>query len=142
MDKQSSSSKKIQWKWVAITFVLYLIFYLLPIAVALELLKENIAAVIVGVWLFGGIIIVAAVAAFFSKGITIIEPAIAGALMVTLLIVISLLYMIYTHPGTRFSITQGMPFTIGIICIVFVLSLAGAWIGERAQKLLGSKNSG
>jgi hypothetical protein len=141
MDEQSSSSKKIQWKWVAITFVLYVIFYLLPLFVIVPLLKGAIVTMIIGAWITGGIIIVAAAAAYLSKGITIIEPAIAGALMVILLFFIMSLYMVYTQPGVRFDITHGIPETVGTIIIVFALSLLGAWLGERAQKLWKSKSS-
>jgi hypothetical protein len=141
MGEQSSSSKRIQWKWVAITFVLYVLFYLFPLFVIVPLLKGAIVTMIVGAWVTGGIIIVAAVAAYLSEGVTIVEPAIAGALMVILLFFTMSLYMVYTHPGVRFDITHGMPFTVGTISIVFALSLLGAWLGERAQKLWKSKSS-
>jgi hypothetical protein len=131
MDDQSIKAKKFQWKWVGITFVLYLMFYLLPMFAATALLNNNLATIFDGVWLFGGISIVAAVAAYFSKGITIIEPAIAGACMVIVLFIVLFVW----SPVARVEIghiTLGM---LGVIAIVFVLSVLGAWLGEQLQKL-------
>lgn len=143
MGEQSASSKKIQWKWVSITFVLYVLFYMLPLFVIEPLLKgaPTAATVFVGMWIFGGIIIVAAVAAYFSKDVTIIEPAIAGALMEILYFFAKSLYRVYTEPGVQFDIKQGLPFTVVTILIAFALSLVGAWFGERAQKLWKLKSS-
>jgi len=131
MDDQPSSSKKIQWKWIAISFSLYLIFYLLPLAFAPAMLFA-------GVWIFCGIIIVASVATYLSKGLVIVEPAIASALLFILLFIIIEIFF----PGNTIIIfNRGLFFTVGTICIVFVLSLVGAWIGARAHKLWKSKSS-
>jgi hypothetical protein len=137
MENQSAKPNKFQWKWVAITFVLYFVFYLLPMFVASALLNNKLGAIINGAWFFGGIAIVAAVAAYFSKGITIIEPAIASALMV---IVLSILFFVW-NPVARVEIGRVSLRMVGVIGIVFSLSLTGAWLGERIQKLLNSKSS-
>jgi hypothetical protein len=134
MDEQSSSSNKLQWKWVAITFVFYLVFYLLPLASVAYLTRGTTSAVsdyFIGAWLFGGVILVAAVAAYVSTGITIFEPAIAGATMVILWVIIFSLFV----PYAKFNISRDALPALGIICLVFFLSLVGAWLGERAQKL-------
>lgn len=134
MDEQSSSSNKLQWNWVAITFVLYLVFYLLPIAVAAYLTRgtaSSIGTLFIGAWMFGGLIIVAAVAAYISTGITIFEPAIASATMIILWVVIFSLFI----PYARFDVMRDALPALGIISVVFILSLVGAWLGERAQKL-------
>ena len=137
MVDQSSDSNKIQWKWIAITFFLYLIFYLLPIAAVAYLTRDtgsNIGHLFIGAWLFGGLILVAAVAAYVSTGITIFEPAIASATMIILWIIIFSLLV----PYARFDIRRDALPALGIICVVFVLSLVGAWLGELAQKLWGT----
>jgi len=134
MDEQSPGSNKLQWKWIAITFVLYLVFYLLPIAAAAYFTRgssSSIGDVFIGTWMFGGLIIVAGVAAYVSTGITIFEPAIAGATMVILWTIIFSLFV----PYARFNVSRDALPALGIICLVFVLSLVGAWLGERAQKL-------
>ena len=134
MDEQSSSSNKLQWKWVAITFVFYLVFYLLPLATIAYLTRgttSGIGTYFIGAWMFGGLIIVAAVAAYVSTGITIFEPAIAGATMVILWVIIFSLFV----PYARFDVSRDALPALGIISLVFILSLVGAWLGERAQKL-------
>jgi hypothetical protein len=134
MNDHSSSANKLQWKWVVITFVLYLVFYLLPI-VAVAYLTRNTASSIgnlfIGTWMFGGLIIVAGVAAYISTGITIFEPAIASGSMVILWVIIFSLFV----PYARFDVTRDALTALGIICVVFILSLVGAWLGERAQKI-------
>ncbi len=138
MDEQTSNSTKLQWKWVAITFVLYLFFYLLPIAAAAYLTRGTVSSIgtlFIGTWMFGGLIVVAAVAAYVSTGITLFEPAIASATMVILWIIIFSLFV----PYARFDVMRDALPALGIICVVFVLSLVGAWLGERAQKLWRTK---
>jgi hypothetical protein len=136
MENQSAKPNKFQWKWVAITFVLYFVFYLLPMFVVSALLN-NKHAIINGAWFFGGIAIVAAVAAYFSKCITIIEPAIASALMVIVLFIVFFVW----NPVARVEIGRISLRMLGVIGIVFILSLIGAWLGERIQKFLNSKSS-
>ena len=134
MDEQSSGSSKLQWRWVAITFVLYLVLYLLPIAAVAYLTRgttSSIGALFIGTWMFGGLIVVAGVAAYISTGITIFEPAIASATMIILWVIIFSLFV----PYARFDISRDAFPALGIICVVFALSLVGAWLGERAQKL-------
>jgi hypothetical protein len=134
MDEQSSSSNKLQWKWVAVTFVLYLVFYLLPIVAVAYLTRNTTSSIgnlFIGTWMFGGLIIVAGVAAYVSTGITVFEPAIASATMVIMWVIIFSLFV----PYARFDVTRDALTALGIICVVFFLSLVGAWLGERAQKL-------
>jgi hypothetical protein len=138
MDEQSPTPKKLQWKWVVITFLFYLVFYLLPIAAAAYFTRGNASGVgqfFIGAWMFGGLIIVAAAAAYLSTGITIFEPAIASVTMIILWIAIFSLFI----PYGRFDIRRDTLPTLGIISVVFILSLVGAWIGERAQKLWRTK---
>jgi len=42
-------------------------------------------------------------------------------------------------PYARFDLTRDAFTALGIIVVVFVLSLVGAWLGERAQKLWKAK---
>ena len=134
MDEQSTSSNKLQWKWVAITFALYLVFYLLPIAAVAYLTRgtvSSIGSLFIGAWMFGGLILVAAVAAYISTGITLFEPAIASGTMVVLWVIIFSLFV----PYARFDVMRDALPALAIVCLVFILSLLGAWLGERAQKL-------
>jgi len=105
MDEQSPESNKLQWKWIAITFVMYLVFYLLPLAAVAYLTRGTESAVgnyFIGTWMFGGLIIVAAVAAYVSTGITIFEPAIASGTMIVLWVMMFSLFV----PYARFDIMR------------------------------------
>ncbi len=130
-------SGKLQWKWVGITFVFYLLFYLLPLVLAIEFLPN--ALIIPGVWIFGGIIIVAAVAGYVSEGVTIWEPAIAAGGLTILLLGYT---AIFVFPmAFRGAFLRGILFVILPSLIVFILSLTGAWMGERAQRVWKSKEA-
>lgn len=140
MNEQPSRPHKLAWKWVAITFVLYLVFYLLPILVAATFLVHavpGIGEIIIGAWTFAGIIIVAAVAGYLSEGVTIVEPALANILTIVVWIFIFVLFV----PGGRIDIKTEAITTSVILGVVFMLSLLGAWFGERAQKLWKERKS-
>ena len=130
MPESSTLSKKLQWKWIGISMVMYAVFYLLPVIVL-----ANAAGVVAFVWLFAGVIIVAALAGFLSKDVTIVEPAIAGVGLVVLFGVGSMLFI------PRQINIGGMALGTLILSVgVFLLSLLGSWFGERAQKLWKSKS--
>ncbi len=126
---------KLQWKWVGITFVFYLLFYLVPLVIAVELFPEHL--LIPGIWSFGGIMVVAGIAGYLSEGITIYEPAIAGAaLTVILLGYIAFIVFPMAFRGAFFRMSV---FILFPAISVFVLSVTGAWLGERAQQLWKTK---
>jgi uncharacterized membrane protein len=130
MPEPSTHSKKLQWKWIGISMVMYALFYLLPLIVL-----ANSVEVLAFVWLFAGIIIVAAVAGFLSKEVTIVEPAIAGAGLMLLFFVGSIIFI------PRQINMKAVVFAMVIVSLgVFLLSLLGSWLGERAQKLWKPKS--
>ncbi len=140
MAVSQEQSKKLQWKWVGITFLLYVVFYLLPIWVAAPGAIDNnvgkLAAMFIGGWSFGGVIIIAAISGYLSKGVTILGAAIVGAGAVALWFIA---FRIFLAPPMRFSVGANIvPIVIAMI-VVFLLSLVGAWLGERAQKLWKAK---
>lgn len=129
MSEPTTQSKKLQWKWIGISIVLYAVFYLLPL-----MLFTLGGGVIASIWVFAGIIVVAAVAGYWSEGVTIWEPAIAGAGLMLLFLIAMIAFI-----PRQISILNA---TIGMVIVaamVFLLSLLGAWLGERAQKLWKSK---
>ncbi|RPI05063.1 MAG: hypothetical protein EHM64_07815 [Ignavibacteriae bacterium] len=140
MTDSTLQPKKLQWKWIGITFAMYLVFYILPIYLAMNFMTSQAAVFMTGAWIFGGIILIAAVAGYLSPGVTIWEPAIAGAgLLFSLFVVLLLsLQMLFPH---KINIVQELPMILIPTAIVFLLSLLGAWMGERAQKLWKTKSS-
>ena len=137
MSESLTSSKKLQWKWVGITLFMYIIFYPLPLFVAYYILAPKAAEIIIGTWLFAGIIIIGAIAGYLSKGVTLLEPAIAGAGFIILFII-----AIATQSlPAGLSILQSIVQLIVTIIFFFLMSLFGAWLGECTQKLWKTKSS-
>ena len=136
MSEQSSNPKKLQWKWVGITLLFYVVLYPAPLVVAYYLLAPNTVHIFIGMWLFAGIIIIGAVAGYFSKGVTLWEPAIASAGFIVLFFALSFIAIAIKGGGPAgLTFFQSVMQLVVAILIFFFFSLLGAWIGERAQKL-------
>ncbi|TSA22306.1 hypothetical protein D4R75_05135 [bacterium] len=139
-DQQSDTmigpvSKVIDWKWVGISFASYLLFYLLPILIVRRPYTHyhmgEFERLFVAVWIFGGVITIAAVIGYFSKGVTLIEPVIASIGTILLwAMAFNLLIARRAHIMSR-DIRE----LFVVIGVIFLLSLIGAWLGESAQKL-------
>ncbi len=142
MADTSIQPRKLQWKWVGITFLLEVVFYLLPILFVGGVLGDYIisikAGLFIGAWSFGGAILFPAIAGFLSKGITIWEPAIAGVVLVALWYAA---FRVFFARYIASGISIDIPYLALIMTIIFLLSLVGAWYGERAQKLWRNKTS-
>jgi len=132
MAESSTQSKKLQWKWVGISLLMYVLFYLLPIVILGKVFGIN-NQVLFSNWVFGGVTIVAAVAGYLSEGVTIWEPAIAGAGLGFLWVIFILLFVRY------YSISGDIVQLLTAMSILFLLSLLGAWFGDRAKKLWKTK---
>ncbi|MCX6121259.1 MAG: hypothetical protein NTX44_06530 [Ignavibacteriales bacterium] len=140
MSEQSSNTKKLQWKWVGITLLLYVVFYPAPVVIAYYLLTQKAVQIFIGMWLFAGIIIIGAVAGYLSEGVTLWEPAIAAAGFIVLFFLGAMAMMVMMGGGLAgLTLFQSVMQIVITIVIFFFFSLLGAWIGERAQKLWRSK---
>ena len=135
MTELLTPSGKLQWKWVGLTFIFYVLFYLLPLVAAIEIFPNLL--IIPSVWIFGGIIIVSAIAGYLSEGVTIWEPAIAGAGLIVLLLGYTAL--VAFPMAFRGAFLRGVVFVVVPAVIVFILSMTGAWLGERAQRVWKDK---
>ena len=132
MIEPTTQPKKLQWRWVGITFLAYIVFYVLPIFAVIRAFPDRppqgIMIFFFGFWMIAGIVIIAGVAGYFSKGITIREPVIASVgLMVAFLAVLAL--FVWPERNMGRYIARGLILTI----IVSFLSFVGAWLGEMAQ---------
>jgi Na+/citrate or Na+/malate symporter len=131
MPELSTQSKKLQWKWVGISVLLYAVFYLLPLLILMRMDNPIGAA-----WLFAGIIVIAAIAGYLSEGVTIVEPAIASAGLILLFFIATMVFI----PRQVDMIRAVIPMAF-VMAGVFLLSVLGAWLGERAQKLWKTRPS-
>lgn len=140
MEESSTQRKRLEWGWVGITFVLYAVFYLLPILIVGGAFGNFVvsykAGIFIGAYSFGGAVILPAIAGYLSRGITILEPAIAGVGLVVLWFIA---YRVFIARYSGASVSEDIPSLIAMMVIIFFLSLVGAWLGERAQKLWRTK---
>ena len=109
---------------------MYVVFYVLPVYIALHLSHF----LFVFIWTFGGIIIIAAVAGYISKGVTIWEPVIAGVGLAFAIILVMIIYVREHFNENLFTSRKFVELLVPLV-VVFLLSLFGAWFGERARKL-------
>jgi hypothetical protein len=128
------SFMKLQWKWVSVTLLLYMVFYVFPLFIVGNIPASKVAVVFAGVWLFAGIAVIAAVAGFLSPGVTIWEPAIAGAALYTLALIADATMSIHM------ALLQNLAPPPVSLAVIFMLSLYGAIWGETAQKLWRNKS--
>jgi hypothetical protein len=140
MTDSSSSSKRLQWKWVLISLLLYIVFYFLPLTLVSGGMFSagpvtKASAVFIGVWSFAGLIIVSAIAGYISKGVTIKEPVIAA---VGLVILSFVAVQIKFNAAMHFT-AMGVLGLFVALAVVAGLSLAGAGFGELLQKVIQSK---
>jgi hypothetical protein len=130
---------KLEWKWVAITFVMYVVFYLLPILFGFGFFAGHFGGhgtgVFLGVWTFAGIIVIAALCGYLSKGVTIWEPALAGLALTTIALLYLAYKILFASAGHRMPLFHLVVPALALLGTVFVLSLLGAWLGELAQRL-------
>ena len=123
-------AKRFQWKWVWITVGLFAMFYVLPI-LAVSSFRLSFGDKIIGGWSFGGIIVIAAVSAMLSKGVTIWEPAIGGAIMtIAWYLIFQVLATTGGHP-LRLEVSR----LVVTMVAIFGLSLLGAGLGEGIQNV-------
>jgi hypothetical protein len=134
MADESSSKKKFQWKWVLISLVMYIILYFLVLGIMPGgFLGSEVAP---RIWAVAGVFVVAALAGYLSKGVTVWEIVMAAVVVVALMYVAAELglYNVSVPLGTG-----GKP--VLTLFIIFVFSLIGAWLGERIQRAKGKKKS-
>jgi hypothetical protein len=133
MDTPSQPRQTLQWKWVVLTLLLYILLYFLPLIIASGLTGQ-LATTLVKVWTFGGVVIVSAIAGYISRGVTIWEPAIASAL---LLVLIYGGFQVYFASQGGILFREVVPFFV-YLGAIFGLSLLGAGIGEGLQNMIRS----
>lgn len=136
MSELQPAPKGIQWKWVWISLLMYLLFYFLPLAlvpggIISGAVVTKSSAIFIGLWSFAGLIIIAAIAGFLSEGVTVREPALA-AIGVMILWVVSV--QMRFNSAIRFTFEATAAFVLALF-IVGLLALGGAWFGEQLQKV-------
>jgi len=120
---------------------MYILFYILPIFIVGNYFTNKVGVQFIGAWMFGEIIIVAAIAGYLSHSVTIWEPALAGAGLSIAFFLSMIVYIrVFVNPG--YQITGKIIRFLVPTVTVFFLSLLGAWLGEELQKFLKKKSQG
>jgi peptidoglycan/LPS O-acetylase OafA/YrhL len=141
MTESLTRPKRLQWKWVLITLTMYILFCILPIFIIGNYFTHRVGVQFISSWMFGEIILVAAVAVYLSHDITIWEPALAGAGLAIAFFLSMIVYIrIFVNPG--YKITGKIILFLVPTTTVFLLTLLGAWLGERLHKFLKNKSQG
>jgi hypothetical protein len=124
MSMTSFHFRQLQLKWILISMIGFSLLYLLPL-----MLLATLRGLLATIWLFAGPILLAALAGYLSKGVAIVEPAIASSGLFLLFFIGLILIM--PRQINMDAIWIGMAIMVSGL---FLLSLLGAWLGERAQK--------
>jgi hypothetical protein len=114
---------RIQWPWVIVGVVLGLVFNIYFVFVGRALFDLGSLGVLGSFSL--SFIITGFFVGFFSPGVTLAEPAVAGLLLVAI-----------DSGVTTFAFGAPMPLMTVAIGLVgaFMLALLGGWLGERVQE--------
>jgi hypothetical protein len=133
MADESSSTKKFQWKWVLISLAMYIVLYFLVLGIMPGGFMGTEVAT--RIWAVAGVFLIAALAGYLSKGVTVWEIVIAAV------VVVALMYI-----GAELGLNVAVPLGSGgkpvlTLLIIFVFSALGAWLGERIAGSKGAKKS-
>jgi NAD dependent epimerase/dehydratase family len=134
--------QKFQWKWVWISLLMYIVLYFIPLALIPGGILNNAvvskaSAMFIGLWSFAGIIVIAAIAGFISEGVTIKEPVVAAIGVMVLWIVA---VQVRFNSAFHFTVESTLAL-FSALAVVGLLSLGGAWLGERVQDVFKTDGS-
>ena len=119
-----------QWQWVFMSIVVGTMLVSLIVAVTSSVFKNPFLPTLIGSL---GFVVTGIIIGYFSPGVTIREPAIAGAILVVVALIV--LYV-----GFGFELTWLQ--SLSSIGFGFLLSLLGAWIGEALQGHVAARTYG
>ncbi len=132
---------KFQWMWVVITLMMYVALYLFPLYLFGGAFSAGFPAhtqrIFSGTWVFAGIIIIAGLAGFMSKGNTIWEPVVGSIGFILLLVTMNELARVIQGGTFHLRVRD----TVTTLVFFFLLSLLGAWLGELWQKTFLKKDT-
>ncbi|MDP2884770.1 MAG: hypothetical protein Q8P51_07105 [Ignavibacteria bacterium] len=141
MQGSLTQSRKLEWKWIGIVFQLLLVFHLLPFVVLrrvfLAMSIDGAQVLFTGMWLIVGILLVTALSGFVAKESIFWESIIASSAISALsligyYLIIKPAQLIISWPVV---VSQTPPPSWVLPLIVPVLSLVGAWFGERIKSV-------
>jgi hypothetical protein len=143
MDGQAKGSFSLDWRWIVAGYCYLILFHLLPTYLMGGFSTFFVSPLfpsgggigsgwepsdVVAIWLLGGVAIVAFVVGWKSRGFTILEPALSGALYA---LTTALAFHELASARVRDRAVLAIVFWV---LIVGILSAASAWMGEAVQQ--------
>jgi hypothetical protein len=125
--KEIFQLRPIDWKWLVVSFCFLVLFHLFVSFLATGFLFANDEPLIFLTWLMVGVGVICAVIGFQSKGITVLEPALAS--IIYALILLSIAKIPWKFDYDIRSVIARFLFLMG----VFVVGCFGAAFGEWLQ---------
>ena len=149
MDGQARASFSLDWRWIVAGYCYLILFHLLPtylmagtsVFVVRPVIGEGgtglhaEAFAVQMVWLLGGVAAVAFVVGWKSKGFTILEPALSGALYA-----LTTGFAFHRLASVRVHDREALAVVLWIL-IVIILSSTSAWLGEMVQQRKSGKTA-
>lgn len=138
MTDTTLSQNKLQWKWIGISFLLYLVFYLAPLSLMVSFFagpSSPTAVLFISGWSFAGILIVAGAITYWSKGRTFWEPCIAALVLVAFIFfVLRPILVPKEFELHNVSVISSRAADIVFAILLLLLSFVGSWLGMRIWK--------
>ena len=132
--QRSGEGRKFDWNWFAISLAMYLIFYIAPLSLSIGI--TDYTSWIHGFfssWLFAGVIIIAGITAYLSKGVTIWEPALAALLMMVIYTIGVYGVRSVMYGDKSYLVRYSVMDAFWPVIVVFLLAVFGGWLGEKIQ---------
>ncbi|MEE9186758.1 MAG: hypothetical protein V3U10_01865 [Bacteroidota bacterium] len=132
--QRSGEGRKFDWNWFAISLAMYLIFYIAPLSLSVGI--TDYTSWIHGffsTWLFAGVIIIAGITAYLSKGVTIWEPALAALLMMVIYTIGVYGVRSVMYGDKSYLVRYSVMDAFWPVIVVFLLAVFGGWLGEKIQ---------
>jgi hypothetical protein len=125
--KEIFQLRSIDWKWLIVSFCFLVLFHLLPSFLATDFLFSIDEPFKFLIWLVLGICVISAIIGFYSRGITVLEPALAS--IIYALILLSQAKIPWKFDYDIRSVIARFVFLMA----VFVVACFGAAFGEWLQ---------
>jgi hypothetical protein len=116
---------------------MFILFYVIPL-LAVSSVHWKFGEKLIAGWSFGGVVVIAAVSAMLSKGVTIWEPAVAGGFLTVLWYVVFQVINLTSGHAFRLDLDR----LIVVLIAIFGLSLLGAGLGEGIQNVRNKEKAG
>jgi hypothetical protein len=137
MTEATRSRKMHHWKWVGYSFVIYIVFYLLPIIGVRDLIGGPTAIFLIGCWALGGVIVLGGIVGYLSKGTALWEPALAGGSVIFCFTMSFYILRAWSYFPNWSAVADVGGSTVG----TFLLSLLGAWFGVRLERVFRPRST-